>query len=254
MSDILCQVVQKNQPSFHCENVKNLIIGSNEIALEAALRYAQSLGYVSFVLSHTIVGDATERGQMFAQLADFICRSLSAGRMADPSLVEAELDIVQCGVDKTTINRLRWLLEESGHTGRPVCVLAAGETTVNVSGGGVGGRNQQMALAAAIGMDNLMRDDVAHEFAVEFLSSGTDGQDGPTDAAGALADPEMVRRSAKSSLLDAETFLRDNDSYGFFSRVDKGRNHVKTGLTGTNVMDLQVLLISKCRLDSAVPL
>jgi len=239
------QIVQKNQPSFPCTNVQNLIIGSNVIALEACEHYARSLGYSAFQLSHTIVGDATERGQMFALLANYVCRSLSCKRGSDLNLVEAELDLVRCGISKSKINELRYLLEASYNLRKPVCILAAGETTVEVKGKGVGGRNQQMVLSAALGMHNLMKDNIMYEFAVTFLSGGTDGEDGPTDAAGAIADSHLVQRALKNNL-DLELYMQNNDTYNFFAKVDMGRNLLKTGLTGTNVMDLQILLISHC--------
>ena len=243
------QVVQKNQPSFHCENAQNLIIGSNEIALRAAERMARDAGYGAFVLSSEVVGDAEMVGDTFARLADYICRSLQCGRGANQALVAAELELVRRGITKPTITALRKVIEESSHIGQPICVLAAGETTVQVRGSGTGGRCQQMALSAAIRMHRLMSDgsDLEHDFGVAFLTAGTDGQDGPTDAAGALADPGLVARAAKSGIGDAEAFLKNNDAYSFFSRVDKGRNLLKTGLTGTNVMDVQILLVAQCK-------
>jgi len=90
-----------------------------------------------------------------------------------------------------------------------------------------------------------MDGDLADRFAVKFLSSGTDGQDGPTDAAGAIVDPDTIRRAKKAGM-DTEAFLNDNDAYNFFDRLDNGRNLVKTGLTGTNVMDIHVILVSQC--------
>jgi len=246
------QVVKKNQPSFHCGNVQNVLIGSNEIALQAAERMARDAGYGAFVLSSEVVGDAETVGDTFARLADYICRSLHCGRGADQALVLAEMELVRRGISKPTITALRTVIEESAHIGRPICVLAAGETTVQVRGNGTGGRCQQMALSAAICMHELMASgsDLEHDFGIAFLTAGTDGQDGPTDAAGALADPGLVARAARNGVGDAETFLKDNDAYSFFSRVDKGRNLIKTGLTGTNVMDIQILLVAQCQTGS----
>jgi len=244
----LDQVVQKNEPSFSCENAQNVIIGSNVIALQAAERMARDAGYGAFVLSSEVVGDAEMVGETFARLADYICRSLRCGRGTDQALVLAELELVRREISKPTITALRREIEESAHIGRPICVLAAGETTVQVRGSGTGGRCQQMALSAAIHMHRLMADgsDLEHDFGVAFLTAGTDGQDGPTDAAGALADPGLIGRAARSGI-DAETFLRENDAYTFFSQVDKGRNLLKTGLTGTNVMDVHILLVAQCQ-------
>lgn len=111
----------------------------------------------------------------------------------------------------------------------PACVISGGETTVTIRGSGKGGRNQEFALAAAIdiaGLENTL-----------IMSSGTDGTDGPTDAAGAMADGETSRRSKRS----AREALAENDSYPFFAELG---DLVMTGPTGTNVMDLHVVLVS----------
>jgi hydroxypyruvate reductase len=113
----------------------------------------------------------------------------------------------------------------------PVCVLAGGETTVTIRGDGRGGRNQEFALAAALmikGLDNLV-----------VLSGGTDGTDGPTDAAGAIADGNTVAR-ARENDMNPKDFLQRNDSYNFFQKLD---DLVMTGPTRTNVMDIYMLLV-----------
>jgi glycerate 2-kinase len=113
----------------------------------------------------------------------------------------------------------------------PACILSGGETTVTLKGQGKGGRNQEFSLAAALeidGWENLV-----------ILSAGTDGTDGPTDAAGAFADGETIRRG-KTLGLDARAFLNENNSYSYFERLD---DLLITGPTGTNVMDLRVMLI-----------
>jgi hydroxypyruvate reductase len=110
-------------------------------------------------------------------------------------------------------------------------VLAGGETTVTLTGEGRGGRNQEFALAAALaieGVDNIV-----------VLSGGTDGTDGPTDAAGAIADGATVARALEKSL-DPKDFLRRNDSYNFFQKLD---DLLMTGPTRTNVMDVYMLLV-----------
>jgi glycerate 2-kinase len=113
---------------------------------------------------------------------------------------------------------------------RPACLLAGGETTVTVKGKGKGGRNQELALAAAIALDGFSD--------VLALCAGTDGADGPTDAAGAIATGDSVARASRLGL-DPLDFLRNNDSYTFFSALG---DLVKTGPTGTNVMDIEILL------------
>jgi glycerate 2-kinase len=113
----------------------------------------------------------------------------------------------------------------------PACIITGGETTVTIRGDGKGGRNQEFALAAAIDLDGL--DDVL------ILSGGTDGTDGPTDAAGALADGRTCRRAAKLGL-SAKEYLANNDSYHFFEPLG---DLLITGPTNTNVMDVRLILI-----------
>jgi len=114
---------------------------------------------------------------------------------------------------------------------KPACILSGGETTVTIRGRGQGGRNQEFVLAAAIdleGWENIL-----------VLSAGTDGTDGPTDAAGAVADGRTVQR-ARDEGLDARSYLRENDSYHFFEPLD---DLIITGPTLTNVMDLRIILV-----------
>lgn len=121
-----------------------------------------------------------------------------------------------------------------GRRSRPVCILSAGETTVTVRGGGQGGRNQEFALAAASALEALGASAPA-----VLASVGTDGIDGPTDAAGAIADTTTLAR-ARAAGLDASRHLDDNNAYPFFATLG---DLIKTGPTGTNVGDLQVVLI-----------
>jgi glycerate 2-kinase len=119
------------------------------------------------------------------------------------------------------------------------CFLSGGETTVTVKGNGKGGRNQELALAFALEIEGLD--------GVSLLSAGTDGTDGPTDAAGAIVDGSTVTR-AHALGIDPVHCLNYNDSYMFFQRFDElsgNKSHVITGPTGTNVMDLQIMLLEK---------
>lgn len=113
----------------------------------------------------------------------------------------------------------------------PACIVSGGETTVTIKGKGKGGRNQEFVLAGAQGIAGLDR--------VVIFSAGTDGTDGPTDAAGAIADGGTIARAVTVGL-DAERMLADNDSYHFFQPLN---DLVVTGPTNTNVMDLRLLLV-----------
>jgi glycerate 2-kinase len=177
-------------------NVQNLIIGSNRLAVDAAAEKARELGYQAIVLSTTISGETREIASMHAEIAKEI---VASDRPAP----------------------------------RPACILSGGETTVTVKGAGIGGRNQEFVLAAAIALDGCAD--------VTVLSAGTDGLDGPTDAAGAMADGGTVARGFAKHL-DAKQFLANNDSYHFFEPLD---GLLKTGPTGTNVMDVRVLLVGR---------
>lgn len=117
---------------------------------------------------------------------------------------------------------------------RPVCVLSSGETTVTVTGSGRGGRNQEFAFAMAPWLARLGPLVVA-------ASLGTDGIDGPTDAAGAVVDPTTFDRARAAGIGDPGAYLRDNNTYAFFDRIG---DLIRTGPTNTNVGDLQVILVA----------
>jgi glycerate 2-kinase len=115
--------------------------------------------------------------------------------------------------------------------GKRVCVISGGETTVSVRGSGLGGRNTELALSFAIDVEGID--------GLTLLSAGTDGTDGPTDAAGAIVDGQTIKR-AKNIDLEAEKYLENNDSYNFFRQTGE---LFLTGPTGTNVMDIQIIVI-----------
>jgi glycerate 2-kinase len=118
------------------------------------------------------------------------------------------------------------------------CLLYGGETTVTVHGNGKGGRNQELALVFGLEIDGLP--------GVAMLSAGTDGTDGPTDAAGAMVDGDTIPQ-AKRLGMDPLLYLGNNDSYAFFQQLDSASGthcHLKTGPTGTNVMDIQIVLLN----------
>lgn len=114
---------------------------------------------------------------------------------------------------------------------KPGALIYFGESSVNVKGKGKGGRNQELALTSAISVEG--------QHAISMLSMGTDGIDGPTDAAGAIINSQTTLLARKQKL-EPEEFLRNNDSYHFHEKMD---TIIKTGPTGINLMDLQVVLI-----------
>jgi glycerate 2-kinase len=129
----------------------------------------------------------------------------------------------------------RWFakkaIEAKGKEQRAKCLISGGETTVTVKGNGLGGRNMELALSFAMEIEGID--------GITLLSAGTDGTDGPTDAAGAIVDGETIKK-AKAAGLNPEEYLKNNDSYNFFKKID---GLFVTGPTGTNVMDVQILII-----------
>ncbi len=113
----------------------------------------------------------------------------------------------------------------------PACILSGGETTVTIKGKGKGGRNQEFALASAF--------DIAEEKNIAVFSGGTDGNDGPTDAAGAISDTDTIKKATELGL-DPGKYLANNDSYHFFKQTG---DLFITGPTNTNVMDLRIILV-----------
>jgi glycerate 2-kinase len=173
---------------------QSVIVGSNLTCVVAAEKKARSLGYHTLVLSTMIEGETRE------------------------------VALVHAGIAKEIL--------KSGHPlSPPACVLSGGETTVTITGQGLGGRNQEFVLAVAMGLHG--------QKGMVVLSAGTDGTDGPTDAAGAVADSQTVQRAEALGLNPAD-FLFNNDAYHFFERLG---DLVKTGPTNTNVMDLRIMLI-----------
>ncbi|MBA3271023.1 MAG: DUF4147 domain-containing protein, partial [Acidobacteria bacterium] len=170
---------------------KARVIASRLDAVRGARSAAESLGYRVFVLDDEVAGEARDAARGWFA---------AAIRLVAPSSV-------------------------------PVCVVSAGETTVRVTGGGRGGRNQEFTLALADAVADLSR-------GVVVASVGTDGIDGPTDAAGALVDRSTTSRAQHLGMTPPE-FLADNNSYAFFDRLG---DLIRFGRTDTNVGDIQLLL------------
>jgi len=164
-------------------------------------------------------------------------RNAMAGAAARAAALGYEVlrvdDAIVGNARASAVSHVRAMLSRAADIRRPACVVSSGETTVHVTGSGRGGRNQEFALAGA--------DPLAQAGGEAVLASvGTDGVDGPTDAAGAIADTTTLERARRANL-DPARFLDDNNSYAFFDALD---DLVRTGPTGTNVGDLQVILLA----------
>ncbi len=191
---LIAETPKKGDKSF--KKVYNVIVGNNRSATFAACKRLQKAGLHSLFLTSFLEGEARHVGTMLASMAEEV--ETSGNPLPQP-----------CGI------------------------VAGGETTVTIIGDGKGGRNQEIALSAALkisGMDGVV-----------IASLSTDGIEGSTNAAGALADGKTITRSHEQRL-NARSFLANNNSYNFFSKLD---DLIFTGLTGTNVNDLSIIIAMK---------
>lgn len=217
-------------------HVLNAVIGSNSLALKCAGRRARELGFRPVVLAPGVCGDVKSVSRLYGLLARFAC-----SREEPPPEIAAEMlrlgpDI---GVESWDLCRTMQVLDEGRTEGwGATCLLAGGEPTVELTGKGRGGRNQELALRVGLELRGL---ELPPNGPV-FLSGGTDGQDGPTEAAGAITDGGLYEE-AQAQGLDIDNFLTNNDSNTFFTRLSDGQRLLVPGLTCTNVMDVHMLLI-----------
>ena len=189
------------------------------------------------------VADTPKEGSpIFERVENIIVGSnLKAAQAAAMKAKELgfETTILSTDLEGEARDAARWLANKAmdaqksleGKEAKKICLISGGETTVTVRGHGKGGRNTELALAFALEIKNTI--------GITLLSAGTDGTDGPTDAAGAIVNGETIQKALSLSL-DSVAYLKNNDSYNFFSKTGE---LLITGPTGTNVMDLQIILI-----------
>jgi glycerate 2-kinase len=182
---------KQGDPVF--EKTANLLIGTNSLLLEAAKKKALEYNVNAVIVDNQLQGD-------IASVAEYIVQTSLK--------FKADCDEI-----------------------KPVCLLFGGETTIKMTGRGLGGRNQHLALLCARMLEKTP--------GVTILSAGTDGNDGPTDAAGAVVDSDTFPEAISKSI-DPEKYIRNFDSYHFFK---KAGGHIITGPTMTNVMDLIVVIV-----------
>jgi len=211
-----------NHPIF--ENSKNILVGNNALAVKAASETAKILGYQPVVLGTEIEGEAKEVAKMYTSMSSYLQNVLAENSNQRKQQTLDPFD--PCAVAESL----------------PVALIAGGESTVSLTpNSGKGGRNQELALSAALQLDSLNLRNVV------LTSVGTDGGDGPTDAAGAVVDATTTRNT-RSHALEA---LANHNAYPYLDSLEHtSRNHddippplIKTGPTGTNVADICVTLI-----------
>lgn len=184
------ETLKPGEPVF--EKVKNILVGNNLLSAQAAMLQAKEEGFHTHFLGDSWQGEAR-----------FVAGAL--------------------------IQVLRQTLQTEGADGRPLCLIAGGETTVTLRGKGRGGRNQELALAG-VGLISEISDGM-------LVTLATDGEDGPTDAAGAVVTSDTFARGAALGL-SSTGYLEENNAYAYFASL---QDLLKTGPTGTNVNDLSFL-------------
>ncbi len=195
VSDHLKDVLNIETPKT-IENCETIITGSVSVLCKVAEKSAEKLGYKPLILTSTLDCEAKDAGKFMAAIAREIKVNNSNGTLLKP----------------------------------PCAIIAGGETLVRLAGNGKGGRNQELALSAAMGIEGL--EDVV------IFSVGSDGTDGPTDAAGGIVDGSTVKRMRSANILP-EVYLDNNDSY---NALGASGDLLILGSTGTNVNDIVVLL------------
>jgi len=182
------------KPGDHDFSRSRLVLaGNNMTALQAASGEAERMGFSTFIVTAGLSGDT-----------DKACSSI--------------------------IDAIHWYRND-GTVAKPVCLLFGGETTVRVTGDGLGGRNQHLALTTAMRLQEIA--------GITFLAAGTDGNDGNTEMAGAIVDSETIH-DALSMNVDPLKFIKEFDTFNFFKAVG---GHINTGPTLTNVMDIIIVII-----------
>lgn len=196
IAGLLPETAKNGEKCFN--KVHNIIIGNNYTSLDAAAKKAFSLNLNPLVLTSQLSGEAKEAAKF---------------------LIAVVKDIKKYGKLGT----------------KPVCLLTGGETTVTITGNGLGGRNQEMALSFLAEIEK----DPQNTQGIYFLSGATDGNDGPTDAAGGFASRDLLK-IAKKLQLDIAGSLKNNDSYNSLNKIGA---LFKTGPTNTNVCDIQIVIV-----------
>jgi glycerate-2-kinase len=177
------------------DRVSNYIIGTNKSAIYGCKAECEALGINSLVLENILTGNVEDSAK---------------------NIVYHLLD-----------------LKNNASVKKPLAIITGGETTIEVTGEGIGGRNQHLALYCATLIEKYD--------GITLLTAGTDGNDGPTDAAGAVVDSDTIKNALLKGI-DPHSYLKSFDSYNYFK---KAGGHIITGPTMTNVMDIMVVLISQ---------
>lgn len=235
--------------------VLNFLLASNLLSIGEAQRSCNSLNsayiqanqikgcFFPIIISRKVTGNVKEVAKNYYKLVlifgDYLRENIDYKTLLD---LANHMDIqgveIQC--DFTAL--LEPMTKE-----KIICLILAGETTVEVTGTGEGGRNQQLALEFAKRLHTNKNH--LNGLDIYMLSAGTDGIDGPTDAAGAISYKNLISESIEDNI-DVNEYMKNNDSYNFFKNFKDGKYHIKTGHTNTNVMDIHLITVERVNFES----
>lgn len=217
-------------------NASTYVIGNNTLAANTAVQELKRKRIQAICLSTEVEGNVEILSHFYVRLARAITYYQT------PEILHSLLKELNTyfHFHEEAVGQLLEALDCGNET---ICLVVGGEPTVRICGNGLGGRNQELAMR----ISQLLAEEEAMEN-VLFLAAGTDGIDGPTDAAGAIGCCQVMWDFEKQPTTGQRTFaeyLADNDSYHFYKSVSEGKYHVITGHTGTNVMDLHLMIIPR---------
>lgn len=239
LSEVIRQTLASNCTPITLRNSNAFIIGNNKLAMVTAKLEAEKQGFQTICLSTKVQGNVEDLSKAYVQLI----QSIYDYRLEKIETTEFQSILKDLNAmfdfSKEVFDKLP-LLVKSISNQNPICLIAGGEPTVCIQGNGIGGRNQELVLRVTSLLANN-----ASLINVLFLAAGTDGIDGPTNAAGAIGSGHIIEEfhNAIEDNISVNDYIKTNDSFNFFRNLKNGKYHIITGHTGTNVMDLHMIVI-----------
>ncbi|KFB48152.1 hypothetical protein ZHAS_00016216 [Anopheles sinensis] len=236
----VAQIIDRSKTTDHVSIPGELfLLGSNVVAAKSIVERANSQGLKSVILSKKIQGNVRSVSEMYVSLAELVF-NFKMGKLSEGAFEDRIKNLFQ-DVAYDDLQSDDFVASVAESRNQSILIVGAGEPTVCLEGDGKGGRNQELALRFSYGIQARQ----VGTDRISFLSAGTDGIDGPTDVAGAIGGAFVAKGyDQMGNVADGMSFAERNDSYRFYSIVGDGKYFVKTGHTGTNVMDIHLLLVS----------
>ncbi|XP_055540994.1 glycerate kinase isoform X2 [Wyeomyia smithii] len=235
------QVLNSSLPEPDFDIRENIhLVGSNQVAIKSIVQNCQNTSLTAIKMSTTVEGNVKDICREYIELASLVIQ-LQRKLINTSEFIYKMMQFKTIGCSDLQRNKkiVDHILE---NIEKDLLLVFGGEPTVIIKGSGVGGRNQELALLFS--HECFERRELLDQ--VRFLSAGTDGIDGPTDAAGAIGGACVIECYEQQGLTKpVEQFIEENDSYNFYRNVKNGLYHIVTGHTGTNVMDIHLLYIPK---------